>query len=175
MRLTQAAVVAFLALTVAANPLQARDDSYKPNPYPAKCWDNYGREKACDDKPDKYKPEDKDKHHDDDDKKCWDNGKKVYCKDDDDKKCWDNGKKVYCKDDNKPKPPKDDYKPNPPPKDDYKPNPPPKQDEYKPNPPPKNGDDGYKPPKPDVKKYTFDDEITLKCEGGHIVITGKGY
>lgn len=56
MRLTQATVVASLALTVAAKPLQARDDissnnDYKtnPDPYLAKCHDGSGREKPGDD------------------------------------------------------------------------------------------------------------------------------
>ena len=53
MRLTQAAVVAILAFTVAAKPIQARQDvqstDYKttPDPYPAKCWDHSGKEKPC--------------------------------------------------------------------------------------------------------------------------------
>lgn len=54
MRLTQAAIVAVLAFTVAAKPIQARDDvqstnGYKPapDPYPVKCYDHYGNEKPC--------------------------------------------------------------------------------------------------------------------------------
>jgi hypothetical protein len=53
--------------------------------------------------------------------------------------------------------------------------------------PPKDDKDGYKPPvdqpkkeevpapapKLEMEKYVFDEEVTLKCEGGHIVITGK--
>lgn len=54
MRFSQAAVVAILAFTVTAKPLQARQDvqtnDYKttPDPYPVKCYDKHTKkEKPC--------------------------------------------------------------------------------------------------------------------------------
>ena len=53
MRLTQAAIVAILAFTVAATPIQARQDvqttDLKPAPdhYLPKCFDKYGKEVTC--------------------------------------------------------------------------------------------------------------------------------
>lgn len=75
MRLTQAAIVAILAFTVASKPIEARQDvqstnEYKahPDPYPAKCYDGYGKEKTCDDEKDK------------DPKVCHDSyGKEIKC------------------------------------------------------------------------------------------------
>lgn len=77
MRLNQAAIVAILAFTVASKPIEARQDvqstngyNVHPDPYPVKCYDNYGKEKACDD--------DKEK----DPKKCHDSyGKEIKCED----------------------------------------------------------------------------------------------
>lgn len=60
MRLTQAAVVAILAFTVAATPIQARQqdvkavDEYKtPDSYVPKCYDHEGKEKPCEKEPEK--------------------------------------------------------------------------------------------------------------------------
>ena len=60
MRLTQAAVVAILAFTVASTPIQARQQDVQatnelktPDHYVPKCYDHAGKEKPCQKEPEK--------------------------------------------------------------------------------------------------------------------------
>ncbi|CAN9230718.1 unnamed protein product [Alternaria alternata] len=187
MRLTQAAVVAILAFTAAATPIAVRGDDAKATEEYQRCCeqrDKYDHSKIC--IPPKVEvphvPEpigdgkehgDKDEH-DDGSYKPNKPQPDPPVKPEEDKDEHDDG--GY-----KPHPPKPQPE-HPPPKPEH-PTPPKPQPEY-PAPQPEKEEDDKPHPAPQPKPvpeadqhgyYTFGEEISLKCEGGKIVVKGHKY